>query len=87
MKTNSNVSYKDIFQIINDFRKENNDRFDKIEKIFLNFHKEEFIPLERRIISLEKLADRALLVVVLVTGIVATGWQLAVSWIKKQFSL
>lgn len=44
----NNLSYKDFYEIINDFRKENNQRFDKLEKIFADFYKEDYIPLKDR---------------------------------------
>jgi glutamine synthetase len=100
MKTNS-VSFKDLLQIINDFRKENNDRFDKIEKIFANHCKEQNEMIDRylaerekfqkeineRFKPLEKLADRALFLVLIVSGIIAAGWQLVMGWIKKEFKI
>ena len=81
------VSFRDIYQIIDEFRQENNNRFDKIEQIFANFHKEEFVPLEKRISNLEKLADRALFFILLVSGVIAATWQVGIGWIKKQFNL
>lgn len=48
----NNVSFRDLYQIIGDFRKENNDRFDGIEELFNSFHKEEFSPLKEKMDTL-----------------------------------
>ena len=88
--TKSSVTFKDIYQIINDFRKENNERFDKIEAIFDKHCEEQtkiFEKVDERIKPLEKLADRAIFAILLVSGVFATVWQLVVGFIKKELKI
>ncbi len=90
----NSVSYKDLFEIITDFRKENNDRFDKIERIF-DKHVEWSQKLtekyttdyEKRIGTLEKFADRMLFFIFIISGVIAAVWQLGIGWIRKQLNI
>lgn len=43
-----NVSYRDLYKVIDEFRKENNQRFDKLENMFLSFYKSDYEPLKDR---------------------------------------
>lgn len=46
MTSNGNkVTYKDLYNIIGEFRKENNAQFDEVKEMFNTFHKEEFVPV------------------------------------------
>lgn len=91
---NNVVSFKDLYQIIGEFRAENNERFDKIESMF-NKHlewgeemvKEYSSDYEKRITSLEKLADKALFFILIVSGIIAATWQIVVGWIKRELKI
>lgn len=91
---NNTVSYKDLYETVNDFRKENNERFDRIERIFEKhtIWSEGLVvryttDYEKRISSLEKIADKAMLIVLIVSGVIAAAWQLGLGWIKKQFNI
>lgn len=88
--TKSSVTFKDLYQIIGDFRKENNERFDRIENIFSKHCDEQNKIVEKfdtRVSYLEKIADRALFFILITSGIVAAVWQLTIGWIKKELKI
>ena len=72
------IGYPELYQTINDLRKETNERFDKIEEMFASFHKEEFTPIQRAVDKIYIYGTLGLVVLSFVT----TGiWE----WAKMKF--
>lgn len=91
---NDKVSYKDLYEVIDKFRKENNrimsTGFSSMQKKLDDHCKNELIAFEKvdkRLKPLEKLADRALFLVLILSGIMTAVWQFGSEWLKKQFHL
>ena len=73
-----NVGYPELYQTMNDLRRETNEHFDKIEEMFRSFHKEEFTPIQRTIDRIQVYGA----LVLAVLSFVATGvWE----WIRVKF--
>ena len=87
---NHSVSYKALYEIVDKFRKENNEGFLRMEKKLDDHSKKELIAfkdIDKRIKPLEKLADRALFFVLLLSGAMAAVWQIGSAWVKKQLNI
>lgn len=87
--TKNNVSFQDLYKIIDEFRKEQgqsmfswkeevNERFDKIEIMFKDFHKEEFSPLQK---SVDKLMTYGTLAIGILSFVGTAVWE----WLRSRF--
>jgi len=76
--TRNGVSQEQLYKAINEFRKENNERFDKMEEMFTSFHREEFMPLVE---WKNDLKGR----LVIIGGLFMVGINVIVEFVKRVF--
>ncbi len=79
MSKNS-LTFQDLYKVIDDFRKENNERFDRVEKIFSDFHEKEFHPLERQV-------DKIWIYGSFAVTIISVGATMTWEWVKSKFRI
>jgi hypothetical protein len=74
------VTYKILYDAIDTLRKENNERFDRIEAIFDSFHKEEFVALDKKV---DKIWTYGTMGIAVLSFAATAVWE----WIKERMKI